>query len=90
MTPDELLRLYPRETLRWLRRRLGLNQERLAASLGFSLQSFSRWEGGKNGISRRNRELLAALLATHLATPEGEAFVRPLGRGGAATAEGEA
>jgi hypothetical protein len=33
MTPDELLRLYPRETLRWLRGWLGLSQMALADEL---------------------------------------------------------
>ena len=44
MDPEELLRLYPRETLRWLRRRLGLSQRGLARALGVSAGAVQRWE----------------------------------------------
>ena len=81
MTPDELLRLYPRETLRWLRGRLVLSQEALAERVGVMPQTVGEWERQRYGISAPNRAHLAALLAPHLATPEGEAFARPLGRG---------
>ena len=81
MTPDELLRLYPRETLRWLRRRLGLSQLAFALHLEVSSTTLGRWEARRHGISDAHRAQLAALLAPHLATPEGAAFARSLGRG---------
>ena len=81
MTPDDLLRRYPRETLRWLRRRLGLRQQALAKYLGTVTETVAAWEA-RVAISPLHRARLAALLAPHLATPEGEAFVRSLGRGG--------
>ncbi len=81
MTPDELLRLYPRETLRWLRRRLGLSQEAFAEHIGVSPKTVVGWESRRQSIGTPNRARLAALLAPHLATPEGEAFARSLGRG---------
>ena len=37
MTPDELLRLYPCETLRWLRRRLKLSQIQFALAIGVGM-----------------------------------------------------
>ena len=40
MPPDELLRRYPRETLRWLRGRLGADQVAFARQLGVG------WEWG--------------------------------------------
>ena len=79
MTPDELLRLYPREVVRWLRRRLGLSQPALAREVGVAQSTVGGWESGTSGIAPANRERLAALLAPHLATPEGRAFVRALG-----------
>ena len=81
MTPDELLRLYPRETLRWLRGRLGLSQEALAFDLEVSQGTFAAWESRHHAISSPNRERLAALLAPHLATAEGAAFVQSLRQG---------
>jgi transcriptional regulator with XRE-family HTH domain len=90
MTPDELLRLYPRETLRWLRRRLGLSQLRFALDLGVSPTTLGSWEARRHGLSDAQRARLAALLAPHLATPEGEAFARSLGRGEASEEEGNA
>ncbi len=82
MTTDEMLRLYPRETLRWLGRRLGLTQLTLATLAEVAPTTPEKWERGQNAIGRvRNRRRLAALLASHLATPEGEAFARSLGRG---------
>ena len=89
MTPDELLRLYPRETLRWLRRRLGLSQVALALDLGVSTAAVGWWESRRQGISPTHRARLAALLAPHLATPEGAAFARSLGRGEASEEEGD-
>jgi transcriptional regulator with XRE-family HTH domain len=81
MTPEELLRLYPRETLRWLRGRLGLSQMTLAFELGTGNGVVSGWELRRSAPSPAHRERLVALLAPQLATPEGEAFVRSLGRG---------
>ena len=81
MTPEELLRLYPRETLRWLRRRLGLSQLRLTVEIAAHSGSVGTWEAGRHGISGEPRAQLAALLAPHLATQEGEEFARSLGRG---------
>ena len=81
MTPDELLRLHPRETLRWLRGRLGLSDEAFAARLRANGSTVAGWERGSRTIAPGRRAWLAALLAPHLATPEGEAFARSLGRG---------
>jgi DNA-binding transcriptional regulator YiaG len=80
---DELLRRYPRETLRWLRRRLGLSQLALALDLAARPESVAAWETRRHGISPPYRAQLAALLAPQLATPEGAAFARALGHGGA-------
>jgi transcriptional regulator with XRE-family HTH domain len=83
MAPDELLRRYPRETLRWLRRRRGLSQLDLGLLAGAGGRSVARWEARDCRILPRYRERLAALLAPHLATPEGEAFLQSLKRGAA-------
>ena len=80
MTPEELLPRHPRETLRWLRRRLGLPQRGLVVRLGASRSAVEGWEAGRQAISAAYRARLAALLAPHLATPEGEGFARSLGR----------
>jgi DNA-binding transcriptional regulator YiaG len=87
MTPDELLRLYPRETLRWLRRRLKLTQEAFAERAEVTTQAVVKWESRRHGISPAYRARLVALLAPHLATLEGESFARSLGRGEAPTLE---
>jgi len=79
MTPDELLERYPRETLRWLRRRLGLSQLGLALELELGSSTVSAWEARYQGISPRHGAPLAALLAPHLVTAEGAAFVQALG-----------
>jgi DNA-binding transcriptional regulator YiaG len=81
MDADELLRRYPRETLRWLRGRLGLSQMALALELDTGSNVVSSWESRRYAPSTAHREQLAALLAPHLATPEGAAFVRSLVRG---------
>ena len=81
MTPDELLRRYPRQTLRWLRRRLGLDQPAFAALVGVARQTVGAWEARHQGIAPANRQRIEPLLASRLATPEGEAFARSLGRG---------
>jgi len=82
MTPEELLRLYPRETLRWLRGRLGLTQLNLALELGTDVASVSRWETDRLPIGPRNRARLAALLTPQLATDAGTAFLATLDGGG--------
>ena len=79
MTPEELLQLYPRETVRWLRGRLGLSQLAFAGHLGVAPQTVTKWETGRGGISPLYRWRLATLLVPHLATAEGLAFVRSLG-----------
>jgi transcriptional regulator with XRE-family HTH domain len=81
MTPEDLLRLYPRETLRWLRGRLGLTQQGFGLRLGIRRETIAAWEGGRDPIARPYLPQLAQLLAPHLATPEGEAFAQSLGRG---------
>ncbi len=43
-SPEELLRRYPRATLRWLRGRLGLSHEAFAAHLGASPETVAGWE----------------------------------------------
>ena len=79
MTADELLRLYPRETLRWLRRRVGLSQLDFALHLGVSSTTLGSWEARRHGIAEEHRARLSALLAPHLATPEGQAFIQSFG-----------
>ena len=81
MTPDELLRCYPRETLRWLRGRLGLSQPGLGTRVGVVPQTVAAWEARRRAIGPAHHARVVALLAPHLATPEGEAFAGSLGRG---------
>ena len=81
MTPDELLRLYPRETLRWWRDRLALDRDAFANHVGITAKLAQSWGSGRHGITPDKRARLSALLAPHLATPEGEAFVRSPGHG---------
>ncbi len=82
MTPEELLRRYPRETVRWLRDRLGLGLAAFAKRAEVQQLTVAGWEDGRAPIRRKASYLrLAALLAPHLATPAGEAFVQSLGRG---------
>ena len=81
MMADELLRRYPRETLRWLRRRLGLSQEAFAEHVGVSPKTVIGWEYRRQSIGTPHLARLVALLAPHLATSEGAAFARSLGRG---------
>ena len=81
MMPEELLRVYPRETLGWLRGWLGLSQQYLADILNVVPTAVSRWETGHHAIAPQHRAQLAALLAPHLATPEGAAFTQSLRRG---------
>ena len=86
MTPDELLRRYPRETLRWLRGRLGLSQPGLGTHVGVVPQTVAAWEARRRAIGPVSRARLTSLLAPYLATSQGAAFVRALddtGTGGA-------
>ena len=86
MTPDALLERHPRETLRWLRQRLGQGQLAFALHLGVSQTSVGAWESRRQAIVPHHRERLAALLAPHLATDEGVAFLRSLEHGEASEA----
>jgi transcriptional regulator with XRE-family HTH domain len=81
MSPDELLRRYPRETLRWLRGQLGESQLAFAQHLGAATETVAAWEARKHPISPGYRERLARPLVPQLATPEGAAFLQSLGRG---------
>ena len=87
MTPEELLERHPREAVRWLRGRLGLMQMALSFEVGADAGQVGSWESGRAGVSPRYRGRLAALLAPHLATAEGEAFVRSLAESGETTSE---
>jgi len=76
MTPDELLRRYPRETLRWLRRRLGLTKAAFAARVEVAVVTVESWETGRAPIRRpATRQRLVTLLAPQLATEEGAAWL---------------
>ncbi len=86
MTPEELLRRYPREAVRWLRDRTGLRRAAFAMLLVVAPESVRAWERGTHPPAPIARARLAALLAPHLATPEGEVFARSLGRGEASEA----
>ncbi len=79
MTPDELLRRYPRETVRWLRGRLGLSQLAFAGHLGVAPQTVTKWETGRGDISPFYRWRLVPLLAPQLATEAGRAWLSTLG-----------
>jgi hypothetical protein len=81
MAPDELLRQYPRETLRWLRQRMRLTQLALSLELDAYESVVGQWEARAYPIAPAYRARLATLLLPHLATPEGEAFAASLGRG---------
>ena len=88
MTPEELLRRYPRETLRWLRRRLSASQPGLGTRVGVTPQTVAAWEARRRVMGPVHRARVATLLAPHLATPEGEAFAHRLGGEGAAGHDG--
>ena len=79
MTPEELLRRYPRETLRWLRRRLGLSQFAFAEHIGAATETVANWETGRARPSLRYHQRIVRRLAPHLATPEGQAWLRAFG-----------
>ncbi len=56
MTPEELLRRYPRETLRWLRRRLGRSQLQFALETNLArtlLTHVCRYRWQKNVVLTR-------------------------------------
>lgn len=78
MTPDALLQRHQRETLRWLRGRLGLSQLAFAALLAVDLTTVSRWESRHHAISDEHRGRIAALLAPHLTTAEGATWLQTL------------
>jgi hypothetical protein len=80
VTPEELLRRRPRETVRRLLRRLGPGQRGLGRLIGADSRGVAGWEAGQHTISPRYRGRLAALLAPHRATSEGAAFGAPLGQ----------
>lgn len=88
MTPHELLRRYPAEALPWLRRQLRLGKQAFAAWLGVSAATVEHWERRDGDIPRVFRLRLVTLVARYLPTEEGRAFVRSLGRGAEAEAEG--
>ena len=79
MTPDELLVRYPRETLRWLRGRLGLTQLAFGLHIGVSANTVVRWEAGRHGIGPTHRACIVPLLAPYLHTAAGRAWLRTLG-----------
>ncbi|MFN8514396.1 MAG: helix-turn-helix domain-containing protein [Thermomicrobiales bacterium] len=87
MTPDELLRQYPRETLRWLRRRLGLSQQDFAERIDVMPHTVGAWEARIRPIGSASEQRLAALLAPHLASPGGATFVQSLALGEAAASQ---
>ena len=78
---EEVLRRYPRATLRWLRGRLGLSLEAFAARLRASPETVAGWEALGRAIAPQDRRRILPLLARHLVTPEGEAFIQSLSRG---------
>ena len=59
MTPEELLERHPRAALRFLRARLGLNQEALAREVGLGKGSVAEWEAGRRRIAPAHRARLA-------------------------------
>ena len=87
-SPDEVLRRYPRATLRWLRGRLRLSPEAFAAHLGTSSETVAGWEALGRAIPLDHQRRILPLLTRHLATPEGEAFIQSLRHGATTAAEG--
>jgi hypothetical protein len=74
MTPEELLRHYPRETLPWLRRRLSLSRRAFAAWLGVPLSTVTGWEQRTSPIPLVFLRRLVPLVTRYLATEEGRAW----------------
>ena len=81
MTPDEVLRRYPCEALRFLRGGLGESQLAFAAHIGAATETVADWETGRAAPSPPYHRRIVRLLALQLATPEGAAFVASLERG---------
>ena len=81
MLADYVLQRHPDRVLPWLRARLGLSRAALAQRLGTEAKVVARWEAGRARISLRYHRPLVRLLAPHLATEEGVAFVESIGRG---------
>ena len=81
MTPDDLLRRYPREALRFLRGRLGESQPIFAAHIGAATETVAAWETGHAAPSLPYHRRIVRLLALQLVTSAGAAFVQTLGRG---------
>jgi len=79
--PDYVLQRHPGQVLPWLRARLGLSRAALAQRLGTDARTVARWETGRARISLLYHRPIVRLLAPHLATEEGRAFMRSLGRG---------
>jgi transcriptional regulator with XRE-family HTH domain len=83
MSPDMVLQRYPDKVLPWLRGRLGLTRRDFAERIGVTETGVARWERGRNPISLPAHRRIVLLLARHLMTAEGAAFVRSLGQPGA-------
>ena len=79
MTPDGVLQRYPRETVRWLRGRLGLTQLVFAARVGTSIKTVQGWEQGRTRIGLPYHQRLVRLLVPHLHTEAGRAWLATLG-----------
>ena len=79
MTPDELQQRYPREAVRWLRERLGLDRQAFTQRLAVAPPTVRAWEEGTRPLSPYLRRRVAALLGPHLDTAEGRAWLRTLG-----------
>ena len=82
MTPEDMLWWHQGAALRWLRDRLALTRPAFARWLGVSENRLRNYEADRQPLPVQQRVRLAAALAPRLATPEGEAFARSLGRGG--------
>ena len=79
MTPDEVVQRYPREAVRWLRGRLGLDRQAFTQRLAVAPPTVRAWEEGTRPLSPYLRRRVAALLAPHLHTDEGRAWLATLG-----------
>jgi DNA-binding transcriptional regulator YiaG len=69
-------------------RAAGLSPEAFAARLGAHPATVAGWEALGRAIGPQDQRRLLPLLARHLATPEGEAFLQSLRRGAAAGGAG--
>jgi len=79
MTPDEVLQRHPREAVRWLRGRLGLDRQAFTQRLAVASPTVRAWEEGSRPLSPYLRRRVAALLGPHLHTDEGRAWLLLLG-----------